>query len=88
MQRLHKRIAGLTGEDLRHPDNADSAVTAWGKLYRADIVKQYAFTDTKLIGTEDALFTLQAFCSVKKAVYIDKCFHHYRKDNDASLTNK
>ncbi len=90
MQALHKRIAGLTGKELAVPENADSAVTAWGKLFRTEIIKDNGlqFTDTKIIGTEDALFNLEAFCFVKKAVFINKYFNHYRKDNETSLTRK
>lgn len=90
MQSLHRRIAGLAGEELRVPENADSAVTAWGKLFRTEIIRDngLAYTDTKIIGTEDALFNLEAFCYVKKAVFINEYFNHYRKDNDTSLTRK
>lgn len=88
MKTLHKRMAGLMGKELSNPENADSAVTAWGKLYRAEVIKNLRFVDTKIIGTEDALFSLEAFCFVKKAVYIDKCFNHYRKENNKSLTKK
>lgn len=88
MTSLHRRIAGLTGEELCVPENADSAVTAWGKLFRTEIIKDNGciFTDTKIIGTEDALFNLEAFCYVKKAVFINEYFNHYRKDNETSLT--
>ncbi len=90
MIKLHKRIAGLTGSELSNPENADSAATAWGKLFRTEIIKDNGciFTDTKIIGTEDALFNLEAFCYVKKAVFINKYFNHYRKDNETSLTKK
>ena len=88
LKSVHKRIAGLTGSQLSNPENADSAVTAWGKLYRTECISSLEFVDTKIIGTEDALFSLEAFCFVKKAVYIDKCFNHYRKENNKSLTKK
>lgn len=88
MENLHRRIAGLTGEELRSPENADSAVTAWGKLFKLDAIKENncLFTDTKIVGTEDALFNLEAFCYIKKAVFINRYFNHYRKDNGTSLT--
>lgn len=90
MKNLHRRIAGLTGEELSVPENADSVVTAWGKLFRTEIIKDndLTFTDTKIIGTEDALFNLEAFCYIKKAVFINEYFNHYRKDNETSLTRK
>ncbi len=90
MHTLHRHIAGLTGEELRVPENADSAVTAWGKLFRTEIIKDnnLTYTDTKIIGTEDALFNLESFCYIKKAVFINEYFNHYRKDNETSLTRK
>lgn len=86
--RLHRRMAGLTGAELSDPGNADSAVTAWGKMYKTECIRDLRFVDTKIIGTEDALFSLQALCNVKKAVFINRHFNHYRKDNDTSLTRK
>lgn len=85
---LHRRMAGLTGAELSDPSNADSAVTAWGKLYKTERIKNCRFVDTKIIGTEDALFSLQALCYIDKAVFINRHFNHYRKDNDTSLTRK
>lgn len=85
---LHRRMAGLYGKETADPSNADSLVTAWGKLYKADIIKKnnLEFVDTKIIGTEDALFNLQCFGHVKCAAFINRPFNHYRKDNDVSLT--
>ena len=87
---IHRRMAGLIGNELSNPENADSIVTAWGKLYKTDIIRENGleFVDTKIIGTEDALFNLQYFGFVKKCVFIDRPFNHYRKDNDTSLTRK
>ncbi|MBQ8227445.1 MAG: glycosyltransferase family 2 protein [Clostridia bacterium] len=85
---LHRRMAGLMGEELRDPSNADSAVTAWGKMYKTQCLEDCRFVDTKIIGTEDALFSLHALCYVEKAVFVNRHFNHYRKDNDTSLTRK
>lgn len=87
-RKLHRRMAGLYGEEIADPSNADSLVTAWGKLYKADIIKENGleFIDTKLIGTEDALFNLEYFGYVHRAAFINQPFNHYRKDNDISLT--
>lgn len=85
---LHRRMAGLYGEETADPSNADSLVTAWGKLYRTDKIKRNGleFVDTRLIGTEDALFNLEYFGFVHSAAFINRPFNHYRKDNDISLT--
>lgn len=85
---LHRRLAGLTGAELSNPENTDALVTAWGKLYTADIIKKnnLQFVDTKIIGTEDLLFNMYYFGFAKKCFFIDKPFNHYRKDNETSLT--
>lgn len=85
---VQRRMAGLLDEELAHPEDADSLVTAWGKLYKTEIIKSNSleYIDTKIIGTEDALFSLQYFGFVEKCVFLDKPFNHYRKDNDVSLT--
>lgn len=85
---LHRRLAGLTGEELRSPENTDALVTAWGKLYTAKFIKENGlqFVDTKIIGTEDLLFNMHYFCFTKRCFFIDKPFNHYRKDNETSLT--
>lgn len=85
---LQRRICGLFGEELAHPDYANALETAWGKLYLAErlLENNISFVDTKKIGTEDALFNLYALGYIKKAVYVKKCFNHYRKDNNVSLT--
>jgi glycosyltransferase EpsH len=85
---IQKRIVGLTGKELSDPSQADSLVTAWGKLYDANIIKEnkIKFTDTKLIGTEDALFNI-SYLQYGKSVYIiDAPLYYYRKYNINSLT--
>lgn len=86
-KKLNRRIFGLYGEELSNPENADSLVTAWGKMYRTELIKGIAFVDTKEIGTEDALFNCYAMKNVKSAYYISECLNHYRKDNESSLTS-
>lgn len=85
---LHRRFIGLYAEELKHPENADSIVTAWGKLYSSNIIldNRIEFVDTRIIGTEDALFNLYVFGYVNKAIYMSDCFNHYRKLNETSLT--
>ncbi len=85
---LHRRLAGLSGEELRNPENTDALVTAWGKLYTAELIKEnkLEFVDTKIIGTEDLLFNMHYFGFAKRCSFIDKPFNHYRKDNETSLT--
>ncbi len=87
--KLHRRLFSLCGEELRYIENADSIVTVWGKLYKAELIlsNDIKFVDINLVGTsEDALFNINVFGYAKKAVFVNKCFNHYRKDNMTSLT--
>lgn len=88
LKSLHRRFVGLYQRELLNPEKANSIDTAWGKLYKADLIvsNNIKFVDTKLIGTEDALFNIFLFANVKKAVYISNCLYHYRKNNESSLT--
>lgn len=88
-QMLHRRMVGLVGDELRIPENIDALVTAWGKVYRKDIIVEnnVKFINTKEIGTEDALFNLYTFGYAKKIVFINEYLNHYRKDNVQSLTS-
>lgn len=85
---LRRRMFGFIGEELRHPENIDALSTAWGKLYRVSRIKEnaIAFQDTKEIGTEDLLFNIQVSKYVRRAVFLNRHFYHYRKDNEMSLT--
>lgn len=84
---LHRRMVGLSGKELRTPAQTDSMITLWGKLYRAQVLKGIKFVDTKLIGSEDTLYSIAAFCNVKSAVYLPDLHYHYRKDNQTSFTS-
>lgn len=86
-QKLHRRVFGLYKDELSNPENADSLVTAWGKMYRTSLIKDIKFVDTKKIGTEDALFNCYAMKNVKSAYYFAECLYHYRKNNEISITS-
>lgn len=87
--RLFQRLISPMGEDLRHPEKIDSLSTAWGKLYKTDIIKDHhiQFVDTKEIGTEDLLFNVYYFSYIKSAYYLASCLYHYRKLENASLSS-
>jgi len=86
---LQRRMVGLVGKELRHPENADAISVAWAKLYRSDLLKPawIRFVTTKLIGTEDALFNLYAFENAQKAYFLNRHFSHYRRFSSTSLSN-
>lgn len=89
--KLHRRFVGLLDKELSMPESADALCTIWGKLYDGSLIKQnkILFKDIRELGTyEDGLFNLDVFGYVKKVVYINQFFYHYRKDNDASITTK
>lgn len=85
---LQRRMIGLVGDELGELQNFDALTTAWGKMYRTDIIKNnnIRFVDTDIIGTEDALFNLYYTGFCENGYYINRPFNHYRKDNSASLT--
>ena len=87
-EQLYRRLFGLVGHELAHPEHMSSFNTVWGKLYRSSIIKEngITFVDTKLIGSEDQLFNAYVMAHVKSALYIDRCMNHYRKNNEQSLT--
>lgn len=84
IQSLHRRIVGPVGQELRNPALLHSWGTAWGKLYTKNAISEFRFTDTKVIGTaEDALFNIEVFTLIKRALYINQPFYHYRKSRDS-----
>lgn len=85
---LFRRMVGLTERELSEPQKTDSLITAWGKLYKKSVLNHIDFVDTRIIGTEDALFNIQVFSQVKSAIYIPEYFSHYRKYNEISLTHQ
>lgn len=88
---LHRRQLGLLGEELAHPEYADSMVTVWGKLYTNRLLRRSGaeFVNIRKIGTsEDAVFNMEALREIDTAVYIKRCLYHYRKCNLSSMTTR
>lgn len=86
---LQRRQCGLLGEELAHPEHADTLATTWGKLYHLETLKKGFLEQAQIqyTGTsEDAIFNLYVLNNFSKAVYIKKCFNHYRKTNVTSFT--
>lgn len=89
-EKLHRRLFGLMDKELAHPELADSLCPVWGKLYKKELIlnNNISFVDLSEIGTyEDGLFNIEVFAKVEKAVYLNKCFYHYRKENTSSVTS-
>lgn len=88
-RKLHRRMIGLVGEELRSLESADALCTLWGKLYRRALVAEHGVTvpDIRTFGTyEDGLFNLELFAYVRRAVFLNRPLYHYRRDNGGSIT--
>lgn len=89
-QKLHRRMIGITDEELAFPENADALCTVWGKLYRRSIIEEHKirFYDIRKIGTyEDGLFNLNYMKYVQNAMFLNQYFYHYRRTNTGSITS-
>ena len=88
IKNLYRRIVGPIKGELAFPQYLDSLSTAWGKLYRSELIKEnsISFISTKEIGTEDLLFNIEVFNHIQRAYLMSDCLNHYRKYNSTSLT--
>lgn len=88
IDKVHRRLFGLSNEELDHPERMENICTCWGKLYRHDVAKKGKYFDTKEVGScEDGLFNIYALMGCSNFAYIDKSLYHYRKHN-GSLTKR
>lgn len=86
-EKVYRRLFGLSGKELCHPERMDNIVSCCMKLYRADIARKGRFFDNRIVGSsEDTLFNMYALYNCGVLVYIDECFYHYRK-NETSFTS-
>lgn len=86
-ERVYRRLFGLVGDELKHPERLESMGTCWGKLYRPELARHGRFFDTAEVGSsEDTLFNMYALCGCQKVVYVDEPLYHYRKTRQ-SITN-
>lgn len=86
--KIHRRLVGLTGGELRHPEKLDNLSSICMKLYRADVARRGRIVSERVVGTsEDTIFNLYALegCRVS---YVNRCFYHYRKSNAQSITTQ
>lgn len=87
-KRVHRRILGLMGNELSHPEKVDNISTACMKLYRTEVARKGLFISERIIGTsEDTVLNVYALdgCSIG---YLNECLYHYRKDNRQSITSR
>lgn len=85
-EKIHRRIVGLTGEELQAPQQIDRLSTVCMKLYRAEAAGKGRIISERVVGTsEDTIFNLYALDGCRIS-YINRCFYHYRKTNAQSIT--
>ena len=85
--KIYRRLFGLKGEELKHPELADSLVPVWAKLFKRRYIKTVKFVDLTLIGTaEDLVFLVEAYKSCGSAFYLNVPLYHYRR-NAGSVTS-
>ena len=78
--RVYRRLFGLVGDELRHPERLEAVGSCCMKLYRKELTRQGRFFDTSEVGSsEDTLFNMYALYGCRKVVYLDEPFYHYRK---------
>lgn len=88
---LLRKLVGPVKEELSNPEMLDALGTVWGKLYRADILKEnkIKFVDLKEIGSaEDTLFNIFTFNYLSKVMFLNKHMYHYWRDNPKSVTSQ
>lgn len=88
---LLRKLVGPVKEELSNPEMLDALGTVWGKLYRADILKEnkLKFVDLSEIGSaEDTLFNIFTFNYLKKVMFLNKPMYHYWRDNPKSVTSQ
>lgn len=77
---VYRRLFGLFGKELQHPERMENVVSCCMKLYRIEDARRGRFFDTEEIGTcEDGLFNLYALHGISSVAYLDQPFYHYRK---------
>lgn len=84
--KIHRRIVGLMGEELREPQRIDNLSSFCMRLLSTEVARRGRFVSDREIGTsEDTIFNLYALDGCRIS-YINRCFYHYRKTNAQSIT--
>uniref|UniRef100_UPI002593127E glycosyltransferase n=1 Tax=uncultured Clostridium sp. TaxID=59620 RepID=UPI002593127E len=88
---LFRKLVGPLGSELSNPEYLDALGTVWGKMYKANILKEnfLKFIDLNEIGTgEDILFNIYVFNYISKAILLNIPMYHYWRGNEESITSK
>ena len=81
-------MLGLTGKELKHPEQIDSLLTCSAKLFRTDIIKEnhIEWIDRKVIYSDCLDYILKYVYRCRSVVYIDKPLYYYVRTNTESQT--
>ena len=86
-QKIYRRLIGPIGEELKHPEKLDNLGSMCMKMYKKELMNKGKFVSEREVGTnEDSIFNIYALKDCKKIAYINRCFYHYRKTNENSIT--
>lgn len=86
-EKVYRRLFGPIGDELKHPEKVDNLGTMCMKMYKREVMKRGKFVSERVVGTnEDSVFNIYALKGCNKIAYINKCFYHYRKTNQNSIT--
>lgn len=81
------KLFGPVGTNLKHPARLDDISSVWGKLYKGDIARRLSFRNIDEVGSEDLLYNIQFVLESDRAIYTEKTFYHYFKQNEQSLVH-
>lgn len=79
-EKIYRRLFGLCGEELKHPERLENLGSCCMKLYRTDVAHKGKFFNTTEVGSsEDTLFNIFALYQCNHIIYMDDPLYHYRK---------
>ncbi len=85
-------IGTMIGPDFKsyksNPHGMNRLNTAWGKLYKKNVIGDIRFVDTKKIGPEDLWFNLMVAANCEKIIYMSNAHYYYEKGNSSSILHK
>ena len=78
--RVYRRLFGLIGSELNHPERLENMGSCCMKLYKSEFARNGRFYDVSDIGSsEDVVFNMFALYGCQRIIYIDRPAYHYRK---------
>jgi len=64
-------------------------ISTWSKVYKREFILQNSILyNPKILLGEDNLFNLECLLKATNISYLNKCFYHYRQQNENQTTNR